>query len=358
MADTSRIDSRPALREIAREYAEINRGYFGNQLAPLPLMLSESTSLLGCYKSDPRRLELARRLVMEQPWGSVVEVLKHEMAHQFVIEVLRISDEPSHGPAFQSTCERLGIDADATGLPKESGERPQRAAILDRIRKLLALADSPNQNEAEAAMRMAHRLMLKYNLEQPPEGDSTREYGWKHLGRATGRISEHESLLAALLGQFFFVQPIWVSVFRVEDQKRVSVLEITGRYENLAMADYVYGFLQHAAESLWREHKRKHGIARNAERRAFLAGVIRGFAEKLKRERKTEEATGLVWVSDPRGERYFQRRHPRVRTTRYGSSADSAAGSHGRAAGRDLILSRPISKGSSKAVRALPRSTS
>jgi len=348
----SNFDAAPALREIAREYAEINIDYFAGRLSPVPLVLSDSTSLLGCYRRDPRRIEISRTLVLSQPWGSVVEVLKHEMAHQFVFEVLGESEsETSHGPTFQRVCERLGIDARASGLPDA---KPERSPLLERIRKLLALADSPNQHEAETAMRMAHRLMLKHNLERPDVEDTAANYGFRHVGRSTGRISEVESLLAGLLGEFFFVQPIWVSVFRVGDRKRVSVLEITGRHENLAMAEYVHGFLLHAAESLWRDHKKKHGIRRDTERRAFLAGVIRGFAEKLRRERKSEEAAGLVWVADPRSDSYFARRHPRVRSTRYTSSANTQASSHGRAAGRDIVLSRPIAEGPSKTTRALP----
>jgi len=345
------FDAGPALRELARDYTQLNYDYFRGRLSPLPLSLSDNSSLLGCYRRDPRRIELSRKLVLTQPWGSVIEVLKHEMAHQFVAEVLGERDEASHGPMFQSVCERLGIDAGATGLPEPKAER---SPILERIRKLLALADSPNQHEAEAAMRMAHRLMLKHNLERPAPEAGHADYTFRHVGRATGRISEAESLLAALLGEFFFVQPIWVSVFRVSDHKRVSILEITGRDENLAMAEYVHGFLQHAAEALWREHKRKHKIQRDTDRRAFMAGVIRGFADKLRAERKTQAAEGLVWVSDAHSEQYFARRHPRVRSIRYGSSANSAASGHGRAAGRDLVLNRPISEGPSKQRRALP----
>jgi hypothetical protein len=346
----SNFDAAPALRELAREYAEINSDYFGGRLSPVPLVLNDSTSLLGCYRRDPRRIEISRSLVLVQPWGSVVEVLKHEMAHQFVAEVLG-EHETSHGPTFQRVCERLGIDARASGMPDA---KPERSPILERIRKLLALADSPNQHEAEAAMRMAHRLMLKHNLERPDIADTAASYGFRHVGRTTGRISEVESLLAGLLGEFFFVQPIWVSVFRVADQKRVSVLEITGRHENLAMAEYVHGFLLHAAESLWRAHKKQHRLRRDTDRRAFLAGVIRGFAEKLRRERKSEEAAGLVWVPDAQSDSYFARRHPRVRSTRYTSSANTTASSHGRAAGRDIVLSRPIAQGPSKTTRALP----
>ena len=346
------FDTAPTLRELAKEYGSINWAFFGNRLQPVPLSLSDDTSRLGCFRRDPRRIELSRELVLQRAWGVVVEVLKHEMAHQFVIEVLGHADEASHGPSFQRVCERLGIDARASGVPEPA---PEHSAILERVRKLFALAGSSNQHEAENAMRMAHRLMLKHNLQRPSDGEAPGAFGFRHLGKPTGRISEAESVLAGLLGEFFFVQPIWVSVYRVEDQKRASVLEVTGRPENLAMADYVYGFLQSSAEALWREHKRKHCIRRDAERRAFLAGVMRGFAEKLRSERKAAESTGLVWVSDPVADRYFQRRHPRVRNTSYSSSANSLAGHHGRAAGRELVLKRPLGQGPSKTVRALPK---
>ncbi|MET0386445.1 MAG: DUF2786 domain-containing protein [Polyangiales bacterium] len=350
--DEPSCDSALILRELAREYTDINWGFFKNRLTPLPLLLSDHTSLLGRFTSDPRRIELSRALVLGQPWGSVIEVLKHEMAHQFVAEVLGEHDETSHGPSFQRVCERLGIDARASGLP-HSQAAAERSPILERIRKLFALAQSANQHEAETAMRMAHRLMLRHNLAQPSE-TAADGYGFRHLGRATGRISEAESVLAGLLGEFFFVQPIWVSVFRVSDGKRVSTLEVTGRHENLALAEYVHGFLLRSADALWLEHKRKHRLGGNGDRRAFQAGVMRGFAEKLRAERKSEAASGLVWVADPVSEQYFRARHPRVRNSSYGNSGQSSAANHGRAAGRDLVLSRPLAQGPSQRVRALP----
>ena len=39
------------------------------------------------------------------------------------------------------------------------------SAIEDRIRKLLALADSPNENEAASAAEKAQALMLRYGIE-------------------------------------------------------------------------------------------------------------------------------------------------------------------------------------------------
>lgn len=349
---TPHYDLSVLLRELAREYTEINYTYFGNRLEALPLSLSEDRGRVGCFVPEPRRIELSRDLVLNHSWGDVVEVLKHEMAHQFVHEILGHHDESSHGPSFQRTCERMGIDPNATYQPTSG---PSRSPILDRIKKLLALANSPNRHEAETAMRMAHRLMLRHNLQHVSTDAVSGEYGYRHLGRPTGRVFECDRLLASVLGQYFFVQPIWISVFRVSDQKRASVLEIIGRPENLDMAEYVFSFLQRAGEALWSEHKRENGIKRDADRRAFLAGVMHGFADKLRAERKHEEASGIVWVGDPRANEYFRKRYPRIRHTSHGSTGGTEAGRYGRKAGRELVLHRPLAKGASGTTRALPK---
>src|SRR4030095_14857783 len=90
----------------------------------------------------------ARRLATKEPWATLVEVLKHEMAHQYVLEVLRIEDESAHGPAFRDVCQRLGIDAKAAGLPTTSSARTDdEDRVLSRIAKLLALAESSSVHE-------------------------------------------------------------------------------------------------------------------------------------------------------------------------------------------------------------------
>lgn len=352
MTDTASSESvllAAALRALVQDYGELNWSHFGGQLAPIPLAVTRDQGLHGCYRADPRRIDMAAELLLERPWGDVIEVLKHEMAHQFVYEVLEERDETAHGPVFQRVCERLGV---ATRPGARGAADASSVALLARIQKLLALAGSPNHHEADTAMRTAHRLMLKYNLD--PTSAQATSYGFRKLGRPTGRVQEAENLLASLLGEFFFVHPIWVSTYRVADQKRVSILEITGREENLAMAEYVYSFLLHAAESLWSHHKRERGIRNNADRRRFVAGVMRGFAERLREERKVQAGTGLIWVCDPAADAHFRQRHPRVRQSRFQCSVGSAAAEHGHRAGKELVLSRPLEGGKSRSPRALP----
>ena len=147
-----------ALRAVRRVYDDANAALFAGKLRPPALQLSDSVGRLGCYVHKSRTLELARPLLVEHGWNVLVEVLHHEMAHQFVHEVLGVHDESAHGPAFRRVCQERGIDARAAGLPDPAD--PAETHVLERIAKLLALAESANEHEASAAMSAAQRLML------------------------------------------------------------------------------------------------------------------------------------------------------------------------------------------------------
>ena len=332
------------LRELRASFDELNQSYFKRALRPPEIKISDSGRRLGQWDSSRRRIEMARSLFVKEPWGTVLEVLKHEMAHQYVHEILGRVDEPSHGPAFREICEKLGIDARAAGVPagpsSESHHgRQQHVKVLERIARLLALAQSSNVHEAQAATSLAQKLMLKYNVESAALG-TRGGYEFRHLGVPSGRVSESERLLSIILGQHFFVEVIWVPVYRPLEKKRGHVLEICGTRPNLEMASYVHAFLMRSAEHLWAEHKRTHGITSNRDRRTYLAGVMDGFREKLQAETKHHREQGLVWVGDADLSKYFRRRHPHIRHTRTAGSSRNAAHGAGRNAGRRLVLHR------------------
>ncbi|MFW5739766.1 MAG: DUF2786 domain-containing protein, partial [Myxococcota bacterium] len=76
------------VRELRTAYRHINTSLFGGSLRSPTLELSTAQSWLGRWRSETRTLEIGRDLAVEQPWTLVLEVLKHEMAHQYVDEVL------------------------------------------------------------------------------------------------------------------------------------------------------------------------------------------------------------------------------------------------------------------------------
>ncbi|MBN1652612.1 MAG: DUF2786 domain-containing protein [Deltaproteobacteria bacterium] len=343
-----------ALRALSNTYHNLNRSHFKAELSRPIFGLSDSQTRLGQWIKQHRRLELSSRLLLEHGWGTVVEVLKHEMAHQYVDEVLGCTDESAHGSTFQRICEQRGIDARAVGMSEalKRGEKKE-GPVLERVARLLALARSSNQNEAQAAMNAAQRLMLKYNLTAMDTRERS-EFGFRHLGEPSGRINEGQRVLAQILAEHFFVDAIWVPVWRVLRGKRGTVLEVCGTRANLEMAEYVHSFLTRTADRLWREHKRINAIESNRDRLAYLAGVMTGFYHKLNLQKHQHKQEGLIWIGDPALREYLRRRHPYTRCSYYGTSRSNPAHGHGRAAGERIVLNRGLTKGNSGGPRLLP----
>lgn len=339
------------VRGLADAWAMENDGRFRGRLRR-PVFRVMDTRRLGFWDLTRREIVLARNFIRERPWGVVVEVLKHEMAHQYVHEVLGVLDESAHGAAFRDTCARFGIDARASGEP-DPGEVDSR--VISRIQKLLALAGSPNRHEAEAAMTAAQTLLLRHNLSEVVVRAEHRTT-WAHLGVPMTRVGEGSRLLAAILGSHFFVEVIWVPVWMPERDRTGQILEVCGSVANVQFAAYVHDFLQSAAQRLWQEvaSQRPQG-----GRTAFTAGVMRGFLEKLATQEQRHAEEGLVWKGDPAAQRYLRARHPHIHHIRRSGPSPSAAFQSGQAAGRSLVLHRPVEQGSTQPGRRLtgPRSS-
>ena len=203
---------RALVRQLALRYAEVNEDRFRNRLRSPVLALTDATGHLGRWVPATRTIELSRAFTASRPWLEITSVLEHEMAHQFVDEVLGVREETSHGDSFRRVCAERGIDARAAGAPLASTDAGDTDAsrTLDRIRKLLALAASSNQHEAEIAMRRAHELMLRHNIEHVAYEPG---YEVRHLGDPLRRGNRVETEIMLLLGEFFFVKVIRVPVY-------------------------------------------------------------------------------------------------------------------------------------------------
>ena len=354
MAERDDVEAHPELSDwleallvgnLVDEWDRINWALFASKLSRPIFELTQSTALLGSWRAHDRTLSLAREAVLRRPWAETIETLKHEVAHQFVDEILG-GDTSPHGPKFRQVCDARGIDGRATSAgpsPVDPSEPTPQMRVVARVQKLLALAESSNQNEAELAAATAQRIMLKYNLDLQQAGASAvTECAPMWLGEPTGRIQPHQRAMARLLLEHFFVQVIWISVYRPLEGTRGSVLEVCGRPENLAMAEYVHHFVLRTIERLWKAHKRSHRVDSDRGRRSFLAGAVAGLSQKLRAQRNVAKLEGLVWVGDAQVQAYYRRRYPRTIKVGGRASGDRAAYSEGMSAGQTIVLSRPV----------------
>lgn len=333
------------VRELAAEWDQINWALFRDRMRRPVFELSDSRSLLGTWRAQARTISISRLAATTRPWAEIIETIKHEAAHQYVDEILGGEPTP-HGPMFREVCRLRGIDAravDAGDGPAAAPADSARMRVVARVQKLLALAESSNRNEAELAAATAQRIMLKYNLDlqrESPSGGDDCSYLW--LGEPTGRLQPHQRALALLLSEHFFVQVIWIRVYRPLEGKHGSVLEVCGRPENLAMAEYVHAFVLRTVERLWIEHKRAAKLRSDRDRRSFLAGAVQGLSDKLAAGRDTAAREGLVWLGDAAVQGYYRRRHPRTVSTGGGSGGSYSAYTEGKSAGQTIVLSRPV----------------
>jgi len=274
----------------------------------------------GNWSGEKREICLSRNLVLNHPWDAVREVLLHEIAHQFAEEALGAHNEPPHGPSFKKACYLLRANPKASGnyhpLDERVSRDPERSEdkIMLRVKKLMALAESQNQHEAEAAMAKAHEFIERYNLDLLDQ-DGNRDFVSVFVGKPALRHHREDYHLARLLQDSYFVQGIWLSAYVLEKGKMGSVLEITGTIQNIKIAGYVYDFVSRFIDSQWSQYNKDKGLNRY-RRTDFAVGIIEGFFSKLKsqdeKKKRVKKRYGLIKIEDPLLQDYMAYKYPRT----------------------------------------------
>ena len=321
-----------------------------NRMRKPAFRLSDMTASWGLWSPDTHEIILSRLLVTRHPWDAIREVFLHEVAHQ-AADLDRTSDETSHGPTFRRICEHIGANPRASDRYPLLHDRlaDGGSSVLDtirlKIRKLLALSNSTNPHEARTALLKAHQLMARHQLDTEPKEHSDR-YLSVFVGRPALRHTRDHWYLASLLGEFYFVETIWVPAWVLEKEKMGSVLEISGTPANVQVAAYVHDYIRRFIDRRWKEYNRRRRL--HAHRKTdYAIGIIEGFRAKLAAQKKKEHhAPGdrqLLRTGDRQLALYLKRRHPHVRSMRSrGGRQDPSVLEDGHRAGRRLTVTPAV----------------
>jgi hypothetical protein len=320
----------------------------------------------GTWSSERREISLSSELVSNHSWNAVREVLLHEMSHQCADQVFHAAHETDHGPSFKRACHLLRANPRATAgsplLDRRISDGPLRdeGGIIARIRKLMALAKSVNRFEAEAAMNKAHELIRKHQVNFTTGADRD-ELISAFVGKPCLRHFREHYRLSGLLQDFYFVCGIWVPAYVMDKGRMGSVLEITGRIQNVKIARYVHDFVIRTIDAQWREYER--GKRLNRFRKSdFAVGIIDGFRNRLKEGSKgreeSEECLALVKAEDKELEKEVAYRYPRLRKIRgWAVRRDERVLRDGMKIGRNLVLHKGIEERSGTIKGLLPGKT-
>jgi hypothetical protein len=227
---------------------------------------------------------------------------------------------------------------------REPSATPQDR-IMVRIKKLLALAESQNRYEAEAAMSKAHELIAKYNVDLL-EHEDTSDFISIFVGKPALRHPKENYFLANLLQDFYFVRGLWVSAYVLEKGKLGRVLEISGRLPNIKMASYVNDFIQRYIHFQWVVYNKTKGFNRY-RKSDFAVGIIEGFRSKLtsqsNKNEKLKNCFAIVRATDSLLAQYFDDKYPHtVSLKKTVSPQNETVLKDGKKLGKQLVIAKAI----------------
>jgi hypothetical protein len=172
-----------------------------------------------------------------------------------------------------------------------------REPLLERVRKLLALADSANEHEASNAAAAAQRMISRHRLELADlelAADESPRLERQEMDAPEGRCRAWRELLAGAVaeanGCFSYVRRKRVGVPSVVRSQRM----LLGSADNVSAAHYLYCYLCREIERLTKAAVRHrfsaagvaaagcHAEGKRAWSESFRLGAASAIAERVK----------------------------------------------------------------------------
>lgn len=228
---------------------------------------------------------------------------------------------------------------------------------IEKVKKLFALSESPNQAEAEAALRKAQELMLQYSITDAQLAETEYvERQMKHT-RVQKKVKiPLESGLLNLLEAHFGV----VTFYRKRSEGRVRqyprwqfpnstlTFYMYGQKDRVEAAEYVWEYLLRTAPQLLEQERvlaAECGVKLNSF--AFYTALFEGLQQQLDRsfrayreEVKAESGCELV----PLGDDPVLEARKRGRVThKTAAPSDAFSYNRGREAAEKVQLKAPVS---------------
>ena len=219
------------------------------------------------------------------------------------------------------------------------------ARVIEKVRKLRALATSTNVHEAAAAAATAERLLLEHELSEAEiagAGDEPRERAepaGEHLDAHGANVTRWRSFLAAYLARVHgcttWLEPHWSK----ETRNTAWKVRIAGRPSDVAIVRYLHTWL--TAEILRLVASEGQGRGRSW-RNSYAWGAVEGIRGQMDRARAEVRAAATgsaLAVVDARLAEAEAVEPEKLRTSRKPTPVrDLAAHARGRRAGEALHL--------------------
>jgi hypothetical protein len=271
------------LKEILKEKGILthrSRFLINHFYYPIKVVVFDGQEL-GHFDHSFLQIALNRKLIYSAKDSVIRDILGHELAH-YLTYIFYDLVQP-HGREFQEVCRRFGFPehlARATMNIDESNDSKvgdlESEKIIEKVKKLLSLAQSSNVHEAELATLKANDLLLRHNLSCLKEkADSL------YMDRVLKRKRKDAKIMAIYgIMKHFMVHPV------ISQGKNTCALEVSGSLTNVKLAVYVANFLDREFDRLWDEARHHHGLSGLQAKNSFFYGIAEGHDAKMKLARQ------------------------------------------------------------------------
>ena len=340
-------------------YGNLKR--YETQNVPEPnIEFAESKTKHGWYSPPPlNKITISYELLLEHPWYAVLDVFYHEVAHQLVHFLCpEAIDETSHGKAFREMCRRIGANPSAGDsyqtLDSWLGQEQDASGdpIIERVRKLLVMAEKGDEHEAEVALSKAVEIMAKYGISEE-HLNQKEQYVTVALGEPKHSIQLDERMMAHFLREMFSVTTIMVNVPALTTDRHGHKVAsecrqffMCGTTRNVKIAQYVRDSVLSHIELEWGKFCKKNRVPLMLVRRKrdFAYGVISALLKKMQGNIE-KETQALIVAGSQELKGYYTTRFPRIRMVSHGGvTMDPNALEAGKKIGSDLTINPGIEK--------------
>jgi hypothetical protein len=252
-------------RQLRLWWARINAEVFGGLLVPPRLLIDRAQTENAVWDTQRSTLRFSHRFVRANSWCAVLEALKREMVHQYVLDVVGARDERAHQEVHLMLCDRLGVSAAPVDHDREAG-----SATVEDIKALFARGDSTADR---AALSLAMGLARVPNL--PAEEVSTT-FSAHAVGPVGVTVEEHEHRVAMILVRLFGVACTWVDTLDPAGHPGQQ-LEVIGRDQDVRAAESIRALLLEEAGRRWTTR----GSGCRGSWLNFLDSVVEAFERAL-----------------------------------------------------------------------------
>jgi hypothetical protein len=339
---------RTILREEMKLDVQKSRILYLGILYPLNIVVFEDNTRLGYFDSRSYELGLSKKLMYQAKNEVLKNILRHELAH-FMCYLL-MGPRVLHGEEFHTVCKSFGWGPEVYAAyanielenNKTEDENEKTKKLLDRLKKLLALASSDNVHEREQATLKANQLLLEHNLDLSKSETSEDEIVYvKRVLEATRKNSKHVAIYEIL--KTFFVSPVF------NHGRGVFYLEVIGDQTSVQLADYVAHFLDIEFEVIWKQTQKENPrLKGKSSKNSFFNGVAKGYVEKIEKQKSTL-ATGMDLVAIEKNiQQNLHIVYPRIgHSSLSGGIHNADAHNIGKIKGSNLSIKPALNSGSS-----------